>query len=100
MTLRAATVLKQSMNVRHDATIQLTWTDGTEVLDVETVRADELDGLLTIRAACSGYVSGWIEPRWEGRPVDRVAYRLVVLDGVLGDGELCGCDRCVPGVTE
>ena len=86
------------MKLRHDAAIRLTWTDGTEILDVEVIRADELDVAVgVIRSVCCGYVSGRIDPHWMGRPVDRVAYRVEVLDGVLEGGELCGCDRCTTG---
>ena len=88
-----------SVNVRHDAPIEVTIRADRKVLSRTVVRADTVDAHLTVAAYCHGGVSGSVVWHDRGTPLARApkyTLRLVDPSFELKDGEPCPCDKCVP----
>ena len=88
-----------TINVRHDAPIEVTIKAGKKVLSKETVEAKLVGAHLDIHSVMYGGVSGYVN--WhddKGNPLSeapKVSLKLLDESYQLAEGEECKCTECI-----
>jgi hypothetical protein len=92
--------MSDTIQIRHDALLEVVVKSGGKVLNSEEVEARSLDGhIFTQRFIYDAYPYsanvGWRDPK-TGLPIVRpqITYTLVNPEDQLKDGELCTCEGC------